>query len=99
MDSLSVDIVEVENKVKKIIMHNENIIEDIRDISNSFSALENYYKSSNSKSIEINNINLRQKLRKSLGDRQITIKEIKNKLESYKLTEKEVQNIFNRGSI
>ena len=98
MNNLSVDIVEVENKVKKIIMHNEESIEAIRDINNSLSVLESHYKSSKSKSIETNNINLRQKFQKSLEDRQITIKEIKNKLETYRLTEKEVQNIFKRSN-
>lgn len=96
MNSLSVDIVEMDNKIKKIIMQSENGESYIKDITNCFNTLEKYYISTNSKKIETNNINIRKDLYEKMEERQEIIRKIKSRIESYKMTEQEVNNIFNK---
>lgn len=96
MSNLSIDVVEVENKIKKIIMYNESIKTNIKNIDSNLKALEKCYISSNSDNIEADDINLKKKLQEILDERQVTIKEIKRKLETYQKTEMEVRKIFDK---
>ena len=96
MSKLSIDVVEVENKIKKIIMYNESIKTNIKNIDSNLKALEKCYISSNSDNIEADDINLKKKLQEILDERQVTIKEIKRQLETYQKTEMEVRKIFDK---
>lgn len=99
MSNLSIDVVEVENKIKKIIMYNESIKTNIKNIDSNLKSLEKCYISSNSDNIEADDINLKKKLQEILDERQVTIREIKRKLEIYQKTEMEVRKIFNKRGV
>ena len=99
MSNLSIDVIEIENKIKKIIMYNEATKTKIKNINNNLKSLEKCYKSSNSDNIELDDINLKHQLQKLLEERSITIKEMKEKLKAYQETEMKVKKIFNKGNV